>query len=860
MDAMTSTSTAPDDFDQWLEARPMWLQTAAANLFGSSKPPSPQELEALADLCQGEAINANNLVFRSIPAGAFGQPLTPLKIRIEKIHSIRGLNAIRNDASLNFGENNLTIIYGANGVGKTGFSRLIKNICGARHSPVLLPNIFSKTNESPSAKIDITYNENRQTLTWLLETGPLQALKHVHVFDNMTASSYVNEKNEASYETRRLRFISALVRICDQVSEILATRRKLLNRPVPTLPDALANTAAAKFMRGITYKTNPKQIEAACSFSHADKDERISLEASLKEGNFVEKLAEIRRQKQQLSQISSLLNNLINGLSSEKFEELFAAHQDAHQKRQAATKDAQRAFSNATLSGIGESSWRLLWEQARAYSETFAYPNHPFPVVEDDPHCVLCQQPLDQKAKERLINFEVFVRGALETQAQAAEKILKDAIAAFPELPEQEDWRLKLSYLGFDEDFSNSHYLELTRVRKQVDTISQKAPDQTLHWGEIQERYNSTSKAIHQAEQSLLDAQDLKKRATMQERLKELQGKEWLSQQRRFIDEEVLRQAKIFDIKSAEKLTNTTSLTSKKNELMIADLAQGYKERFSRELILLGGERIPVEPQAITQGKGRISFQLSIKGATNSPATHAILSDGENRIAALSAFLADMTGLGFPSPFVFDDPISSLDQDFEERVVARLIELAKDRQVIVFTHRLSLVTLLEDAQDSAGLSPARIETLRRIGSHIGVTDKLNVREKKPKNGFNALRSFLHDLRKLEEAGKYPAYEAGMKTACSDFRILIEKSVESILLNAVILRFRRGIQTDGRLGSLAKITTDDCALIDEMMTKYSRYEHSQSDELPATLPAREDVDNDISIMLDWIERFTKRQPN
>jgi ABC-type Mn2+/Zn2+ transport system ATPase subunit len=63
-----------------------------------------------------------------------------------------------------------------------------------------------------------------------------------------------------------------------------------------------------------------------------------------------------------------------------------------------------------------------------------------------------------------------------------------------------------------------------------------------------------------------------------------------------------------------------------------------------------------------------------------------VLSEGEYRIVSLAAFLADVGGKDFSAPFVFDDPISSLDQDFEEAVVQRLVELSQERQVIIFTH------------------------------------------------------------------------------------------------------------------------------------------------------------------------------
>jgi energy-coupling factor transporter ATP-binding protein EcfA2 len=104
---------------------------------------------------------------------------------------------------------------------------------------------------------------------------------------------------------------------------------------------------------------------------------------------------------------------------------------------------------------------------------------------------------------------------------------------------------------------------------------------------------------------------------------------------------------------------------------------------------------LPVAPYSKTAGKGRTTFGLTLIGAKGTRPPEDILSEGETRIVALAAFLADITGSNQVAPFIFDDPISSLDQDFEERVVARLVDLAHTRQVIIFTHRMSLVTLLE---------------------------------------------------------------------------------------------------------------------------------------------------------------------
>lgn len=61
---------------------------------------------------------------------------------------------------------------------------------------------------------------------------------------------------------------------------------------------------------------------------------------------------------------------------------------------------------------------------------------------------------------------------------------------------------------------------------------------------------------------------------------------------------------------------------------------------------------------------------------------------------------------------------------------------------------------------------------------------------------------------------------------TDMRILVERMVEDTLLNKVVCRFLRAVHTQKKIASLAKIKPEDCQLIDEFMTKYSRYEHSQ----------------------------------
>jgi hypothetical protein len=113
------------------------------------------------------------------------------------------------------------------------------------------------------------------------------------------------------------------------------------------------------------------------------------------------------------------------------------------------------------------------------------------------------------------------------------------------------------------------------------------------------------------------------------------------------------------------------------------------------------------------------------------------------------------------------------------------------------------------------------------------------------------------LRKLHDAGDVAGYNERANGLCSDLRILVERCVEDVLLNDVLIRFRRAVQTQGKIGALAKITVDDCALIDDLMTRYSFFEHSQSDELPAVRPDMDEIEADVAKLAAWIDDFTKR---
>lgn len=223
-------------------------------------------------------------------------------------------------------------------------------------------------------------------------------------------------------------------------------------------------------------------------------------------------------------------------------------------------------------------------------------------------------------------------------------------------------------------------------------------------------------------------------------------------------------------------------------------------------------------------------------------------------VVSLAAFLADTEGKGSRTTFVFDDPITSLDHVYEEATAKRLVELAEKRQVIVFTHRLSLVGFIQKYSEKKNiensilsLSKYKPGELTEVPIDVKRTDR-------------AINSLLNErfaaLQKAYESDE-ALYETQAKALCRDTRVLLERVVEIDLVNEVVRRFSPEIQTKGKLKKLALITPEDCQFVDDYMTKFSRFEHSQPDEAPIPMPKPDDIRAELKEIQSFISKLRAR---
>jgi hypothetical protein len=428
--------------------------------------------------------------------------------------------------------------------------------------------------------------------------------------------------------------------------------------------------------------------------------------------------------------------------------------------------------------------------------------------------CPLCQQSFSDHARSRIISFEAFVRGEVEAQAHAAEHRHKQLLEALPSIPKPEDWAAHFAQVPDCGNAAEAFRSAAAARVKALTAVSGPASVPAVDSNIIKAALEARRLALQNERDLLQSAQKDGERAKLEAELAGLKALDWCNENLAAVVTELDRLKQVAALDGAAKLTNTAPLTKKKNELAEEELIGGYRTRFEKELAALGAKRIQVAPVEAGRLKGRITFNLAIVGAKKPAQPGQVLSEGEARVVALAAFLADVTIAGARTPFVFDDPVSSLDIEFEERVAERLVALSKARQVIVFTHRLSLLTLLKEAVKKENTAAKQIEhgkavvlrevALRRLEGRIGLVTEANVLESKVDKALNDLIGRrLAEAKKHAAAGNVEAYSALMKGCCSDLRILTERAIEEELLGGVVLRFRRAARHEGQANTVGE---------------------------------------------------------
>lgn len=785
-----------------------------------------------------------------------GADVPKAKNTIDKIENLKDINAIDDGCILEFGRK-LTIIYGDNGTGKSGIGRLLSNACLSRKPRQLLPDARKASYPAPKATADfhISYATGSEVIKYAFGQTH-EALKSFSVFDHECALIHLNNENKIEFVPSKLKVFDDVFKSIEALEIKLQEETTERQQDNPTDGLFTGTSSIITFLDSLSYRTTDKDIDDALSFTPANKtllaEKKKDVAKKLKQDVSTQK----RLIQEECTDLDTLKNTLATKstvLSKAKANELNTLLKEIGEKKEIADKLSVKNFEFAAFKDVGSVEWKSLIIAAQKLhdKETASSGGEP-------EHCILCRQALSGNEKTLFGEYWKFLNSTAESELAAARRSLalsldglQRANTGWPTFSETEaavkilkrDAPADLKKIKAGFDGLKTQLTEWINNVKKEQNVTYNDPKINL------ETITALVTDKKKAEGKLVDPTPAIR--ILNGEIENLEQKQQASRLIPKIKKYVAWLRWEHPVESINLPTVRGNTTRKKTELMEELVISQYVDLFNKETKRLDCDfGLKVEPH------GRSSTtvkELKLEFARgHSPSE--ILSDGEQRVSALADFLTEARLDKNNSGIIFDDPVNSLDHERRTTIAQRLVEEAKERQVIIFTHDIIFLLDLQFYADRQSVEYISL-SMRKNGDRVGVIKKelpwfaLNV-----KSRVGYLKNDLARLKKAE-AGDQDQYRKEVKGWYELVREAWERAVEERLFKGVVQRFSKGVQTQ----KLDRIDISP-ALIKEItdgMTESSKWVHDMAAGMNPAVPKNEKLEADIKLLEDFI---TKCKPD
>jgi hypothetical protein len=288
--------TVLEEILEWSSGRPTWQRDALRRLVVNGEL-SDDDIDALTEVCKAGRGLAEQR--DTVPLSKDHIPVTTtlnVPVSLSSIFHHRGVNALAEDQTLKFGPK-LTVVYGDNAAGKSGYIRILKSACRARSQEQILGNVTSgATPHALVVSIKYAVGSEPKPLEWA-GGGEDQFISRVSVFDTQCAAVYLTEKTDVAFRPFGLDLFDKLVQACKAVRAKLEIEQNALG--TSTLDAARGQvpegTAAGKLLANINSLTKPETVLALTRLSSRETIRLTALDMSLGdlEANDPNKLAQL---------------------------------------------------------------------------------------------------------------------------------------------------------------------------------------------------------------------------------------------------------------------------------------------------------------------------------------------------------------------------------------------------------------------------------------------------------------------------------------------------------------------------------------------------------------------------------------
>jgi hypothetical protein len=786
----------------WATKRPYWEQAALAQVFPGDPLDDHAYIRLVHHFLQDAGLEATNpdrpspKLDHSVHVEARMQAS---ERHVTQLSNLQNINALVPGQILSFGPH-LTIVYGENGSGKSGYARVLGSAGVCRGNREILPNVEDPSTTGQPRSVEIGLSNQDAPVKYVIN-GPCALLESFHVFDNASVLHHLTRQNTLSFSPAGLSYLTDLADVTDEVRRRVRTMIDDRSAPHQFGKFFEGESEVSRRIKSLGSSTDLKELSRWASVNAQDTDRLAALDteiAKLKSQDTSKQIAELRQATADLRRLADQLLRVEQLVSHEAVERIAAAIGEYHSLRANAEASGADQFKSERFTQVGSRAWHTFIQAAKALADAERTPDRPYPNTDDQ--CLLCRQPLSPEARDLLMRLWAFLESDAQTRLNSASTALnktRDELASADYTlfaPEAAPYR-RLQERSEALAGQVTEFVESCKVRR----------DETRHMveGRVTANLSPLLSSPLREIKSLIDsldrtASELEQRDPSSDIAKlydeQLLLKHRVTLKQHFVGIEAYVQGLVWSEKAAKNLGDTKHITLKYNELFQQLVAGDYVQRFKETLATFGRPlNVRVEPIA---RKGEALKQIVLatpaaSGVSGIPKVtpDRVLSDGEKQAVALADFLTEATLDEDCVGILLDDPVGFLDRNWRDAVAARLVAEAKKRQVIVMTNNLSFVYGLRQQSETQAVDTV-IHWVTREGDKPGYVHLNNgpATEEDYKNADLALKSYSEAKETHGEA-----QERVLKEGFARLRTSYEAFIIFELFGGVVRRFDEQIR-------------------------------------------------------------------
>lgn len=616
--------------------------------------------------------------------------------RLIEISEYQNVNALSDGQKITFAPK-LTIVYGENGSGKSGYSRVLNSAFYSRGDKKILPNILKPANEQGNPSAKFKFDVSGQKFEKLFPTHlSSPEFKQFACFDSKTVPAHLEDSNELYVVPKEMAFfdrLAQLIGLADRKIQAEIAKRNKTNEfsnyfdgesPLKDEVKAInANTDYSKISAvGLDKPNLEKELEETEKQYH-----------ELKATDPKKMVAELKLAVSECEAYANSLTTYLGKCSESAVVSTRNAIEKLKHAEEAVAKSGAESFKTELLKTVGSEKWRQFIVSASTLTqEESSTRGRAFPA--DGDTCPLCLQKLESDALALFGRYFEFLGGQAEKDLKAAKESLRTLglgydsarLSALSSKQNLSKWlnankpQDKSALATLDEAIRG--FFVQAKGRIDSSDLTQLAP---LESSDSKEKIEAIKSAIGESIKTFDEATFSKKLQELGSAVTLLKHKLKFLELASDIEKFIKVQKWIVGASAAVKTISTRGVTEKQKKVFDEYFTKQYRQVFFRE-----AQKLHVNFKVDVKPKGAAGKSLRKLDVFNySPAE--VLSEGEQRAIALADFLTEIEICNLKGGIIFDDPVNSLDHERKLYIASRLVEESKRRQVVVFTHDVSFL-------------------------------------------------------------------------------------------------------------------------------------------------------------------------